>query len=333
MNPGTPNSPPPPHVTRYDQLARHLLAQAGGRLFRWLLATDAPRFVRWLPTQLTLPNTRERLCDLIAELVDDTRGGVPVAALVEVQTQPDPLMGGRLSLAGGLLWLTVKPAALPGDRYELLAVVLNLTGRGDSARSYAVGSAEWTLRPVERNLSAVDAAAVLDEIAAGTAPPELLAFVPLMLRGGDDDIIQRWRAIAAAEPDTRRRGDFALAQVFAQKTNRVTEWRKAVEDIVMEESSVFAEILERALTRELGRREAEVESKAMAQGLTQGKAEGKAEGKVESLLRMLSKRYGPVPPEVAQAIRTCADVATLDTWIDHALDATSLEQFRQLAGM
>ena len=54
--------------------------------------------------------------------------------IVEFQTVPDPSMFGRLLLAGGLCWLTVKPVDLPGDRFELSAMVVNLTGVGDCAR-------------------------------------------------------------------------------------------------------------------------------------------------------------------------------------------------------
>ena len=130
---------PPP--TRYDQAARYLLVRACALLFFWLLRLSPAqlRFERWLPTQLTLPGTRQRLCDGIAELADLQRGGLPFAALLEVQTEPDPTMTGRLLLAGGLLWLTVKPTQLPGDRYELLGIVLNLTGRGDAARGACLG--------------------------------------------------------------------------------------------------------------------------------------------------------------------------------------------------
>src|SRR4051794_25733559 len=102
---------PLPSPTRYDQAARYLLQKAGELLFWWLLhLTPAQlRFERWLPTQLTLPGVPQRLCDGIAELADLQRGGLPFAALLEVQTEPDVTMPGRLMLAGGLLWLTVKP--------------------------------------------------------------------------------------------------------------------------------------------------------------------------------------------------------------------------------
>jgi hypothetical protein len=170
---------PLPPQTRYDQAARYLLLRAGALLFWWLLRLKPAqlRFVRWLPTQLTLPGVPQRICDGIAELCDLERGGLPFAALLEVQTEPDATMPGRLMLAGSLAWLTVKPVDLPGDRYELLGVVINLTGVGDAARSCVLGTARWVLEPAELNLETLDAGVVLDEIEAGTPPRQLLALI------------------------------------------------------------------------------------------------------------------------------------------------------------
>ncbi|MBA4063477.1 MAG: hypothetical protein C0501_07145 [Isosphaera sp.] len=347
----TPSPPPPAPPTRYDQLARYLLTKAGGGLFPWLLGVPPGRlrFGRWLPAQLTLPNTPERLCDAVAEVFDLDRGGAPVAVLLEVQTEPDPTMPGRLTLAGGLLWLTVKPSDLPGDRYDLVGAVINLTGTGDTARSCVVGGAEWTLRPAERNLSTTDAGAVLDEIAAGTAPKELLAFVPLMHGGAEDDTIRRWRGLVAAESDPVRRGDFALARVFADKVGRGPAWQAAVEGLPMEEAPVIAELLATHGAKVAAKAAAEGEARGLAAGLArglaegktegrvQGVAEGKAEGKADALLRLIAKRFGAVPEEVAAAVRACTDTARLDRLLDDALDdaldAASLDRFRARAGL
>ena len=324
--------------TRYDQAARYLLVKASGALFEWLtgLPPDRVRFGRWLPAQLTLPGVPERLCDGVAELADLDRGGAPVAALLEVQTQPDATMPGRLMLAGGLLWLTVKPTALPGDRYDLLGVVINLTGTGTAARRCAVGAAEWALRPVELNLEQLDAGTALDQVAAGAAPREVLAFVPLMRRGGDADIINRWRECVAAEPDPRRRGDFSLALVFAERVDRRAAWQNAVEGFSMIESPVIAELLaaaeEKAIARGLERGIAQGLAQGVAQGMAQGVAQGKAEGKAETLLRVLAKRFGAVPADVTAAVgRAGAD--QLGGWLDDALDATSMAHFRERTGL
>lgn len=306
---------PLPPATRYDQAGRYLLLAAGARLFSWLFAGTKLqlRFERWLPTQLTLPGVTQRLCDGIAALTDQGGGGLPCAAILEVQTNPDATMPGRLLLAGGLLWLTVKPTPLPGDRYQLLAVVVNLTGKGDAAHQCVLDTAEWTLRPREVNLGQLDAGQVLDQIEAGAAPRELLAFIPLMQRGGEKGIIDRWRALVAAETDLKRRGDYALALVFAERVGRDEDWRDAVEGFAMIESPLIAELLT----------EARNEAARTA----------KTEGKTEALLRVLGKRYGEVPEELATSIRACRAGEQLDRWLDIALEAQALEEFRQQTGL
>jgi predicted transposase YdaD len=59
-------------------------------------------------------------------------------------------------------------------------------------------------------------------------------------------------------------------------------------------------------------------------GKAEGKTEGKTEGKAESLKRLLTRRFGPLPPEAEQRIDT-APVAQLDAWLDGIFDAGSLE--------
>lgn len=298
---------PLPPQTRYDQAARYLLLKAGALLFGWLLRLTPTqlRFERWLPTQLTLPGVPQRLCDGIAELADLDRGGKPFAALLEVQTQPDATMPGRLMLAGGLVWLTIKPTSLPGDRYELLGLVINLTGVGEAARRCVLSTAEWTLQPIEINLETVDAGPILEQIASGGAPRELLAFIPLMHRGDEDGIIRRWREIVAAETDLRRRGDCSLAMVFAERVNRRAAWQNAMEGFSMIESPLIAELL------------ADAESRA----------------KVEMLLRVIQKSFGELPEDLGNAIRACKDGDQLGRWLDAALEAETLAQFRQQTGL
>lgn len=302
---------PLPPTTRYDHAARHLLLQAGGVLVDWLLPeTPArPRFERWLPTQLTLPGVPQRLCDGIAALTDAGRG--PVAALLGVQTKPDPTMPGRLMLAGALLWLTVKPTPLPGDRYELLGVVINLTGVGDAARGSVVGTAEWSLKPVEVNLGTRDAAEVLEQIAGGAAPRELLGFIPLMQRGDEEGIIQRWREVVAAEADPSRRGDYGLARVFADLLGREEAWENVMQDLDFIESPTVA--------------------KWMASARAEARSEALVQERVDSVLRVLRRLSRELPDELTASIRSCADPDRLSRWFDDALEAQSLADFRARA--
>jgi hypothetical protein len=295
-----------PPQTRYDQAARFLIHQTGGLFFQWLLRKTAQQvsFSRWRTAPLTLPGVADRLCDGIAELADQERGGLPFAALLEVQTQPDATMPGRLMLAGGLVWLTLRPSPLPGDRFELLGVVLNLTGTGNAARECVLGTARWILKPVEVDFETLDARIVLAEIAAGTAPPELLAFLPLMQSGDDPAIIARWREMVGAETDQHRRGSYALAKVFAERAGRRSLWEAAMEDLNMIESPLIAELL----------------------------AGARIEGKIEMLVRIV-KRLPGQPDAVLATIRACTNSDQIDRWWEAALEATSVEDFRQRTGL
>ena len=61
------------------------------------------------------------------------------------------------------------------------------------------------------------------------------------------------------------------------------------------------------------------------EGKLQGRAEGKAEGKAETLLRLLRRRFGPVP-ESARARVAVGSAAEIDAWLDALLDAQSLTE-------
>ncbi len=66
-------------------------------------------------------------------------------------------------------------------------------------------------------------------------------------------------------------------------------------------------------SRDLGRSE----------GRSEGRREGRSEGQLHVLLRQLTKRFGPLPKEIAERVQS-AGQPQLDTWIDRVLDAKSL---------
>ena len=65
------------------------------------------------------------------------------------------------------------------------------------------------------------------------------------------------------------------------------------------------------------------------QWLQQGKLEGKREGKLEAeadmLRRLLTRRFGPLPPEV-QAQINAASEQQIEAWFDRSVDASDLAQ-------
>jgi hypothetical protein len=65
--------------------------------------------------------------------------------------------------------------------------------------------------------------------------------------------------------------------------------------------------------------------KLRAEGRAQGKVEGKAEGRAEVVLRLLTARFGPLPPDMAARVRSASSDA-LDHWALRILDARSLAE-------
>ena len=305
----------------YDESSRYLARRGNAALMYWLLQLDPThlRFDSWLDPVLIWPGMKERVCDAIARLADLDKGGIPCAAIVEFQTVPDPRMFGRLLVAGGLCWLDVKPVDLPGDRFELCAVVVNLTGQGDCARHMTIGTTEWKLTPRELNLETFDANVVLEEVASGQAPREVLAWISVMKNGDNPATIDRWLEIAGPEKDLDRRGDYALVELFAGAVGRRELWHKALEGFKMNESPVAREW----------------RAEAHRKGEIKGEIKGKIEGEIKMLILALEERFGSLAPDLLTQIRASTDGEQLDRWMRLAvsLAVSSLEQFRQKAGL
>jgi hypothetical protein len=108
-----------------------------------------------------------------------------------------------------------------------------------------------------------------------------------------------------------------LALVFAERVGLRDVWHDALKGFSMIESPLIAELL----------------AGAKAEGRAEAKAEAELQTAARSLLRVLQKRYRELPEEVTAAVRACTDSAQLDRWLDVALEAGDLTQFRQQAGL
>jgi hypothetical protein len=58
--------------------------------------------------------------------------------------------------------------------------------------------------------------------------------------------------------------------------------------------------------------------------IAEGLAKGMAKGKAETLLRLLRRRFGNLPPALEHRVQS-ASIAELDRWADRILDAATLE--------
>src|SRR5712691_779428 len=107
-------------------------------------------FRRWLDTRrLPFPGEADRICDTVACLEDPAVGGVLWAVPIEFALEPESDLFGRLLAYLGLLWLEERPSAQRGARFAVGAVVINLTGRGNTARDMSLGDLHTCLKVVE----------------------------------------------------------------------------------------------------------------------------------------------------------------------------------------
>jgi hypothetical protein len=182
----------------FDEACRYAAKMDEAGFFAWLLGADAGLvFVRWLDARtVALPKAGDRTSDVIAELAE---GGVgPFWALpVEFQVTPDADMLGRLLELLGRMWKQWRTTGPARDRYQLGAVVINLSGRGNAScdMQAAGGRLRLHFQVVERNLQEESAAATLDAVADGRLARAVLVWIPLMQGGDEPGIIERWKEI------------------------------------------------------------------------------------------------------------------------------------------
>jgi hypothetical protein len=300
---------------RFDQASRYGAKLDAVGFLCWRLREDPAtlRYRGWLDTRaLAFPGDPERICDTVAWL-GDADPAREWAAVVEFCLEPDETLFGRLLVYEGLLWLEVRPTDARGERFEVGAIVINLTGHGRTSRDMQLRQTgmRTTLGVVECNLAEEDAAATLAGIAAGTIAPCALPWIPLMQKGGEAGIIQQWLDLAGRQPDARRRADYGgLALIFAEAASRLPVWKEALKGWSVKESQ---QVLE---------------------WINMGRTEGRSEGRADALLDLLAERFPPaVPAEVVTAIRATTDLERLRHWLHLAYRADSLDSFRSQAGI
>lgn len=289
----------------FDQACRYAARMDPPGFLGWVLGV--PRadlaFAGWLDTRGV-----EGVGDTVARLDDPTGGGPPWAVAVEFQTEPDPAMFGRLLGYLSDLWLYLRPDPERGSRFEVGAAVVNLTGTGRASRrmEWPTAGLVTHLGVVERNLAGENADTTLGRVEAGELPRCVLPWVPLMAGAETPAVIDRWKQVAAAEPDGSTRSGYAgLARLFADAAGRKELWAEALEGWDVRESSVVNEWI----------------------------AEGRAEGRAEAVVEVLEERFPPVPADLAAKVRDSADAARLREWLGLAVRAADLAAFRAAAGL
>jgi hypothetical protein len=296
--------------TRYDQAARLVARLDPAGFLAWLLDSCliTLRFCRWLGERTTpTPGEREQTGDTVAELEQTPVPGPPWAFPLEFQTEPDPAMYGRLLVQMGQTWLDQVPDELPGSRYQLAAVVVNLTGTRASipaSREYflplpqRLGTGLWVK---ERYLAEESAQLTLKRIAAKHVAECILALIPLMQGAGEPGTIKEWVEVTSKVEDGRRRDELVvLALVLVDLKEWSPTWHAALEGWNVVESPTVAKWMEQAAVRNS-----------------------------QKLLRdLLVRKFGPLPPPLLEQINALNDVERLHDAALQVIDILTLDKLK-----
>jgi hypothetical protein len=279
--------------------------------FRWLFPgfDKYLSFERWLDTRtIPFPGDPERIGDTVAELTAKGELAPPWAIPVEFQIEPDPDMFGRLTGFISSLWLHSRPDQSRASRYQVAAVVVNLTGTSSSAPAsrnyvlpgpYDVGCA---LKVREVYLQTESASALIQRIRSGELSRALLVWIPLMQTDDISGIIAQWVELATSEPDEKLRAELgALTKVFARLSSGKDQWLQALEGWNVITSPFLDEI--------------------------------RAESRTEDILQTLQLRFKVNPSsEVVSRLRQTRDLARLSKWFQASVTANSYEEFLAMFG-
>ncbi len=297
----------------FDQASRFAVRLDPGGFLRWLIP-DLPstvEFRRWLDTRtVPFPGEGDRTCDTVAEFIDTAQPGIVYAMPIEFQSAPETDMLYRLLEYVVRLLRELRHGPRQRQKYHVLSALLNLTGRvqPDVLEMQMPGESGVGLRfqTVVHTMREEDAAGTLEGIERGTIRLCMLPWIPLMRGAGKQSMIEKWKAAANQEKDSRLRTNYAgIAVVFADLAGRGRLWRAELERWNMGESAIANE------------------------WRTEGRTEGQREAQRKNLLRVLELRFPKkLPNDVVTAVTAESDTVKLEAWLDAAVIAATPDEFR-----
>jgi predicted transposase YdaD len=308
---------------------------------RSVLATALPgpvsALVEWASLELVSGELVDaRLAKMQSDLLFRARIGAHEAylyVLFEHQSSPDRAMPLRLLRYMSRIWERLEREAGADKLPAIVPVVLHHGERRWTAPTRFGDlldldpGARDALAPFVPDFTFVldDLAKVDDDALRARALTDLARLVLVVLsraRGADDlvAVLRPWTqtmlAVLAAPS-----GAAALATVARYIVEAGDAPPEELVDFFAELGPSSGEALVTTYDQlvERGRREGKLEGKA------EGKLEGKLEGAAEVLIRLLTRRFGPLPPQ-ARARVAAGSAAELERWAVRVLDAPSLDE-------
>ena len=260
---------------------------------------------------------RRREGDVVWRL--PTRDGVDVYLyiLLEFQSQTDWWMAVRAQVYEGLLWQQVikENKLKAGERLPpvLMLVLYNGEPRWTAPATLTElialpdDSPLWSWQPqvryhvLDMGRFAKSELAIRDSLAALLFRLEQ-RHAPAELAGLIDEVIGWFRG----HPDCED-----LKRLFTELVRHAMEGfgrPMPIPDDLMETKTMLATLAE----------------SWKQQWLAEGKAEGEAKGKAEALIRLVEKRFGPLPAGQRERILAAGEV-TVEAWLDRLMEVPSLE--------
>jgi hypothetical protein len=158
---------------------------------------------------------------------------------------------------------------------------------------------------------------VITDLEVATHDPHL-AVLSVMAHGRDDDVATAVAVAAAAASGAATLPEPFRMLCFALIESALGDAARRSFEMMPQGVQFFSERQRQYF--------AQGEAKGKAEGKIEGKIEGKAEGTAQSVLRVLQRRRVDVSMDQRERILACSDIATLETWLDAAIDARSVDE-------
>jgi predicted transposase/invertase (TIGR01784 family) len=138
----------------------------------------------------------------------------------------------------------------------------------------------------------------------------LLPLAPLAQTNSPETLLTQVAAeVAKIEAIEQRRNVLAAVQIIAGLRYDKTLIQQLLREDIMRESVIYQDILQQGVR----------------QGVQQGREEGRGEGEASLIIRLLTRRFGELSPEVIQRIRSLS-LPQLDALGEELLDFTEIAE-------